>query len=105
MVFIFWVTNCLQERVRFQVGLFPDILERKVMRHFEEGDHVRQLIWDTVSKQYFSENMMLILYMWFMKGFSYGNRRILYQEGAFSRICPAICFQCRGFAEVSKNFL
>jgi hypothetical protein len=29
----------------FQVGLFPDVLERKVMRHFEEGDHVRQLIW------------------------------------------------------------
>lgn len=49
MVFIFWVTNCLQEKVHLQVGLFPDILERKVMRHFEEGDHVRQLIWDTVS--------------------------------------------------------
>lgn len=23
-----------------QVGLFPDVLERKVMRHFEQGDHV-----------------------------------------------------------------
>ncbi|KAF7828706.1 protein IN CHLOROPLAST ATPASE BIOGENESIS, chloroplastic-like isoform X2 [Senna tora] len=23
-----------------KVGLFPDILERKVMRHFEEGDHI-----------------------------------------------------------------
>ncbi|XP_054823218.1 protein IN CHLOROPLAST ATPASE BIOGENESIS, chloroplastic-like isoform X2 [Prosopis cineraria] len=26
------------------VGLFPDIIERKVMRHFEEGDHVSALI-------------------------------------------------------------
>ncbi|MED6133303.1 hypothetical protein PIB30_027191 [Stylosanthes scabra] len=27
-----------------KVGLFPDILERKVMRHFEEGDHVSALV-------------------------------------------------------------
>lgn len=27
--------------VNFQVGLFPDVLERKVMRHFKERDHVR----------------------------------------------------------------
>ncbi|PON67163.1 Cyclin [Trema orientale] len=27
-----------------QVGLFPDVLERKVMRHFEEGDQVSALV-------------------------------------------------------------
>ncbi|KAE7999631.1 hypothetical protein FH972_004039 [Carpinus fangiana] len=27
-----------------KVGLFPDVLERKVMRHFEEGDHVSALV-------------------------------------------------------------
>ncbi|XP_058740783.1 protein IN CHLOROPLAST ATPASE BIOGENESIS, chloroplastic-like [Vicia villosa] len=27
-----------------QVGIFPDVLERKVMRHFEEGDQVSALI-------------------------------------------------------------
>ncbi|XP_061341237.1 protein IN CHLOROPLAST ATPASE BIOGENESIS, chloroplastic-like isoform X2 [Gastrolobium bilobum] len=27
-----------------KVGVFPDILERKVMRHFEEGDHVSALV-------------------------------------------------------------
>lgn len=27
-----------------KVGIFPDILERKVMRHFEEGDHVSALV-------------------------------------------------------------
>ncbi|RDY09687.1 hypothetical protein CR513_05910 [Mucuna pruriens] len=27
-----------------KVGLFPDILERKVARHFEEGDHVSALV-------------------------------------------------------------
>ncbi|KAM3709273.1 hypothetical protein ACJW30_02G160900 [Castanea mollissima] len=27
-----------------KVGLFPDILERKVMRHFEEGDHVSAMV-------------------------------------------------------------
>ncbi|KAI9088952.1 hypothetical protein K1719_029231 [Acacia pycnantha] len=27
-----------------KVGLFPDIIERKVMRHFEEGDHVSALV-------------------------------------------------------------
>ncbi|KAG8473574.1 hypothetical protein CXB51_035840 [Gossypium anomalum] len=27
-----------------QVGLFPDLLERKVMRHFEEGDQVSALV-------------------------------------------------------------
>ncbi|KAB1214745.1 hypothetical protein CJ030_MR5G004896 [Morella rubra] len=26
------------------VGLFPDVLERKIMRHFEEGDHVSALV-------------------------------------------------------------
>jgi hypothetical protein len=40
MVLIFWVTSCLQEKILFQVGLFPDVIERKVTRHFEEGDHV-----------------------------------------------------------------
>lgn len=29
------------QMVHFQVGLFPDVLERKVKWHFEEGDHVR----------------------------------------------------------------
>ncbi|XP_014520026.1 uncharacterized protein LOC106777039 [Vigna radiata var. radiata] len=27
-----------------KVGIFPDIIERKVMRHFEEGDHVSALV-------------------------------------------------------------
>lgn len=27
-----------------QVGLFPDSLERKVIRHIENGDHVRLVI-------------------------------------------------------------
>ncbi|KAF5463767.1 hypothetical protein F2P56_013903 [Juglans regia] len=27
-----------------KVGLFPDVLERKVTRHFEEGDHVSALV-------------------------------------------------------------
>ncbi|KAH9623037.1 hypothetical protein KSS87_000255 [Heliosperma pusillum] len=27
-----------------KVGLFPDILERKVMRHFDDGDHVSALV-------------------------------------------------------------
>ncbi|KDP31966.1 hypothetical protein JCGZ_12427 [Jatropha curcas] len=27
-----------------KVGLFPDVLERKVMRHFEKGDHVSALV-------------------------------------------------------------
>lgn len=27
-----------------KVGLFPDVLERKVMRHFEEGDHVSAMV-------------------------------------------------------------
>ena len=27
--------------IHFQVGLFPDVLERKVMHHFEKGDYVR----------------------------------------------------------------
>ncbi|KFK30035.1 hypothetical protein AALP_AA7G209100 [Arabis alpina] len=27
-----------------KVGLFPDVLERKVLRHFEEGDHVSAMI-------------------------------------------------------------
>ncbi|KAK9266195.1 hypothetical protein L1049_012528 [Liquidambar formosana] len=27
-----------------KVGLFPDVLERKVKRHFEEGDHVSALV-------------------------------------------------------------
>ncbi|GMY11791.1 protein IN CHLOROPLAST ATPASE BIOGENESIS, chloroplastic-like [Fagus crenata] len=27
-----------------KVGLFPDVIERKVMRHFEEGDHVSALV-------------------------------------------------------------
>ncbi|KAF3438983.1 hypothetical protein FNV43_RR17258 [Rhamnella rubrinervis] len=27
-----------------KVGLFPDVLERKVMRHFKEGDHVSALV-------------------------------------------------------------
>ncbi|KAF8410092.1 hypothetical protein HHK36_002614 [Tetracentron sinense] len=27
-----------------KVGLFPDVLERKVMHHFEEGDHVSALV-------------------------------------------------------------
>ncbi|KAJ4825391.1 hypothetical protein Tsubulata_024078 [Turnera subulata] len=27
-----------------KVGLFPDILERKVMRHFEQGDHVSAMV-------------------------------------------------------------
>lgn len=26
-----------------QVGLFPDVIERKILRHFEEGDLVRLL--------------------------------------------------------------
>lgn len=30
-----------------QVGMFPDVLESKVMRHFEEGDHVRHLYFDS----------------------------------------------------------
>ncbi|ESQ53732.1 hypothetical protein EUTSA_v10025679mg [Eutrema salsugineum] len=27
-----------------KVGLFPDVLERKVLRHFEEGDHVSAMV-------------------------------------------------------------
>lgn len=27
--------------ILLQVGLFPDILERKVKQHFDKGDHVR----------------------------------------------------------------
>ncbi|XP_031256688.1 protein IN CHLOROPLAST ATPASE BIOGENESIS, chloroplastic-like isoform X1 [Pistacia vera] len=27
-----------------KVGLFPDVLERKVMRHFEQGDHVSAMV-------------------------------------------------------------
>jgi hypothetical protein len=33
----------LQLFIVFQVGLFPDVLERKVARHFEQGDHVSYL--------------------------------------------------------------
>lgn len=46
------------------------------------------------------KHKMLITYMCFVKGFSFGDWRILYQEGAFSRICSTICVQCRGFTEV-----
>lgn len=34
----------LQLFIVFQVGLFPDVLERKVARHFEEGDHVSAMV-------------------------------------------------------------
>lgn len=33
-----WFNKAL---ILYQVGLFPDILERKVKQHFDKGDHVR----------------------------------------------------------------
>lgn len=35
------LNKILLRTVCFQVGLFPDVLERKVMQHFAKGDHVR----------------------------------------------------------------
>lgn len=85
----------------FQVGIFPDIIERKVMRHFEEGDHVR-LLYILVCHSIISHSYKLIRveYVCVWEGFSISNWRILYQEGAFSRICTTFCVQCGGFAEV-----
>lgn len=35
-----YAQDCLCNKMFFQVGLFPDVIERKVARHFEKGDHV-----------------------------------------------------------------
>ncbi|KAL5855527.1 hypothetical protein ACOSQ3_005373 [Xanthoceras sorbifolium] len=37
------ITN-LDSYLLKKVGLFPDVLERKVMRHFDEGDHVSAMV-------------------------------------------------------------
>ncbi|XP_019447163.1 PREDICTED: uncharacterized protein LOC109350376 [Lupinus angustifolius] len=43
-VFLNFIINRCKNLICFQVCIFPDIIERKVKRHFEEGDHVSALI-------------------------------------------------------------
>nr|AAC23753.1 hypothetical protein [Arabidopsis thaliana] len=70
-----------------QVGLFPDSLERKVIRHIENGDHLTCFLF---------LNYLHVL----IQGFSFGGYRVLYKERELSRICPAIRFQRKSFTEV-----
>lgn len=46
-----------------QVGLFPDVLERKVRRHFEEGDHVRFSEFLSLIENFVLLGLLLIIFL------------------------------------------
>lgn len=79
--------------------MFPDVLEHKVMRHFEEGDDVRS--------QLNSESSVYLLYIGgqtnkikhlSLADFSNGNWGVLHEERSFSWIWKAFCLLFQDFA-------
>lgn len=80
------------------------------MRHFEEGDQVRTL-WFQSLISYFIFVLLLNKFYFFclcnsgLEGFCFGDWGILYKEGPLSRIWKAFCILCGYFTEVSRNIL
>ena len=79
------------------------MLEKKVLRHFDEGDHVRIFKAYNVSESSLTKTFKRLL-LFFLEGFSYGDRRILHKERSVSRIWTAFCVLRKHTAEVC-NFI
>ena len=91
----------------FQVGLFPDVIERKVARHFENGDQV----WFRFPTVFFSSKSNMLLFCQFFKcnsstlpvysntGFCTDHWRILRQKSV-PRIWSTLRVLCRNSFKV-----
>lgn len=86
--------------ISLQVGLFPDVLERRVLQHLEKGDHVRHwqiILWELLFCRFYK--VTLVYY------FSPLNNRFLQwwlesstQMGTFQDLDVLLCVMPRFYS-------
>ena len=68
------------------------MLERKIKRHFEEGDDVRTpWFWSYFKLLDLAGFVLMISFHICVEGFSIGDRGVLYKEGSLSWLWAAFC--------------